>query len=122
MNPLVAEVTAFIGDESHGSGMIVTVESRQESEIHQGLKPIANAQDEAAPINEVKDLVAQTGLQTHCLNDPSTVIIPPAEASDKDQDLVILQPDRPLDQRIDVGAAGSCTGPFKRMGRLGVTV
>ena len=90
VDPLVPEISAVVVDQRHGTLLIIAVQSRQETNIDQGLKPIADTDDQFSRLNKVNDLIADVGPHANGLDDASTMVVAPAETTPKGQNLKIV--------------------------------
>lgn len=90
-NPLISEVSAIIKRECYRALVIVWCQTGQEAQIDQGLKSIADSQDQIAFVDKLDQLLTDPGLHPNRLYNAGAMVVAPAESADKHEDLVIIQ-------------------------------
>jgi hypothetical protein len=117
-HPVVPEIAAVVKGQGHGTPRIVGIDARQQPQVDQALEPVADADDEIAPVHKLQQPIADTGFHAHRLHHAGAMVVRPAESTDEAHNLKVVQGDRAVDQGIDVDAPGPGSGQFKGISRL----
>ena len=94
----------------------------QQAEVDDGLKAVADADDQVAVFNEPGQPVADIVFHPDRLNHAGPVVVAPAETAAEDQDLIIIETDRTVNNGIDVNPVSDSPGQLQRVSGFNVTV
>ena len=97
-------------------------DTRQQTHVDQCLKPIADAYDQVAPLNERMNLAADVGAHAQGLDHAGAVVVSPAESSAKGHNLEIFQGHRSINQGINVDAVGHAPCQLEAVGGFMIAV
>jgi hypothetical protein len=101
---------------------IVSIDAGQQAQVDQGLESVADTDDQFLPATNSSSLSPIFVLSAQGLNHPGAVIVAPAEATAKGQDLKIVQTHITGNQGVDVRPLGYGPGKFKGIGGFMITV
>ena len=89
MHPGVPEIAAIVGDQGRQPLPRASRQPRQQPQVHQDLKAVANGDHQAPRLDELLEGRTQGQPQPEGQDDPGAVLIPPTEAARHRQQMIV---------------------------------
>jgi hypothetical protein len=90
-NPGISEVSGVIGNQCDPAIIVFPVKPREKAQIDQALKPVTDSDHEFSLLNETMKLLAHVIFYLQGEKYPCSVIVSPAKAAAKDEDMVLRE-------------------------------
>jgi hypothetical protein len=119
---LVPELSAIVVDERHLPLEPALIEARQEPEIYEHLKAIADSEHQFSIINEPNQLFPEPMLQAHRENYAGPMLVSPGKPAAYNEDLIVAKVYFTTDKAVEVHPFGLCAGCLNGVGSLDIAI